>query len=170
MNPEFNDYVQQYSAELTRLCISLCGNKSDAEDLFQDTWMKALRHYHRYDATKPFDKWLYSICVNTYKNTLNSAFLKRRKTFENDDEERAFFNSIAQFTQDNKEDYYELHKAVLSLSKKQRIVVVLYYFKDYSVTQIAQMINIPSGTVKSRLSSARAEIKRRLTNEKKDNR
>lgn len=165
MKSRFDDYIQLYNGDLTRLCISLCGYKSEAEDLLQDTWLKALKHYNKYDATKPFDKWLYSICVNTYKNTINSAFFRKRKCFQNDEEERLFFSSIEDITEDNREDYLELHKAIRSLSKNHRIVIVLYYFKDYSIKDISQIMNIPTGTVKSRLSTARSQIKRRLTNE-----
>lgn len=164
MKSKFNEYITRYNADLTRLCVSLCGNITDAEDLLQDTWLKAMRHYHKYDESKPFDKWLYCICVNTYKNTLSSAFLKKRKSFSSDEEERVFFNSIPEISNDTRDDYLELYKAISSLSKKHRIVIVLYYFKDYSVTEISQIINIPTGTVKSRLSTARAQLKRRLTN------
>lgn len=162
---EFDNLVQLYNADLTRMCISLCGNINDAEDLLQDTWLKALRHYNKYDKTKMFDKWLYSICVNTYKNSINSAFLKRRKLFRSDEEERIFFSSIPEVNDGTKEEYIELHKAISALSKKQRIIIVLYYFNDYSVAEISQIVNIPEGTVKSRLSSARAEIKRRMNYE-----
>lgn len=162
---EFDNLVQLYNADLTRMCISLCGNINDAEDLLQDTWLKALRHYNKYDKSKMFDKWLYSICVNTYKNSINSAFLKRRKLFRSDEEERIFFSSIPEVNDGTKEEYIELHKAISALSKKQRIIIVLYYFNDYSVAEISQIVNIPEGTVKSRLSSARAEIKRRMNYE-----
>ncbi len=165
MNQDINNYIQQYNADLTRLCVSLCGNIHESEDLLQDTWLKALKHYSKYDSSKPFDKWLYSICVNTYKNMRNSAFFKKRKCFKNDEEERIFFNSIADITENNFDDYVELHKAICLLSKKHRITVVLYYFKDYTITEISQIMNVPAGTVKSRLSAARSEIKRRLTNE-----
>ncbi len=167
MKSEFNNYIEQYNADLTRLCVSLCGNISDAEDLLQDTWLKALRHYRKYDRELPFDKWLFSICVNTYKNSVNSAFLKRRKLFQNDEEERVFFSSIPQVNNSTIDDYIELHYAILSLSKKHRIVIVLYYFEDYSIREISQIIGIPVGTVKSRLAVAREELKRRLTNEQK---
>ncbi len=170
MKTEFEAYIQRYSCDMTRLCISLCSNVADAEDLFQDTWLKAMRHYKKYDKSKPFDKWLYAICVNTYKNTLNSSFLKKRKSFHSDEEERTFFNSIPEIDDENKDDYLELHKAISSLSKKQKIVIVLYYFKDLSITEISQIIKVPAGTVKSRLSSARAELKRRLTYEQKNKR
>lgn len=165
MKSEFNNYIERYNVDLTRLCVSLCGNISDAEDLLQDTWLKALRHYNKYDKVLPFDKWLYSICVNTYKNSVNSAFLKKRKLFQNDEEERLFFSSITEVNDSTIEDYVELHKAISSLSKKHRIVVVLYYFKDYSIKEISQIIGVPVGTVKSRLAVSREEIKRRLTNE-----
>ncbi len=165
MKSRFDGYIQLYNADLTRLCISLCGDKSEAEDLLQDTWLKALKHYNKYDVTKPFDKWLYSICVNTYKNSINSAFFRKRKCFQNDEEERLFFSSIEDIADDNREDYLELHKAIRSLSKNHRIIIVLYYFKDYSIKDISQIMNIPTGTVKSRLSTARSQIKRRLTNE-----
>ena len=168
MKYEFEYYINRYNVDLTRLCVSLCGNISDAEDLLQDTWLKVFRHYKKYDKNKPFDKWLFSICVNTYKNSINSAFIKKQKLFKNEEEKRLFFASIPEVNDNTIDDYAELHKAISSLSKKHRIVIVLYYFKDFSVNEISQIVNIPVGTVKSRLAVAREEIKRRLTYEQKD--
>lgn len=168
MKYEFENYIQRFNADLTRLCISLCGNISDAEDLLQDTWLKAFKHYKKYDTNKPFDKWLYSICVNTYKNSISSAFVKKQKLFKNNEEKQLFFASIPEVNDNTIDDYIELHKAISSLSKKHRIVIVLYYFKDFSVKEISQIINIPVGTVKSRMAVAREEIKRRLIYEQKD--
>ncbi len=167
MKSEFEKYIGRYSADLTRLCVSLCGNFSDAEDLFQETWLKALKNYKKFDESKPFEKWLFTICVNTYKNSVNTAFFKKRRLFQSDEEERAFFECIPQYDEE-KDDYTQLYKAISSLSKKHRIVIALYYFKDYSIDEISQIINVPTGTVKSRLSYARAQIKRRLLNEQED--
>lgn len=164
MNQKFEMYIQKYSGDLSRLCMSLCGNKTDAEDLFQDTWLKAIRHYKKYNPENPFDKWLFAICVNTYKNILNSASRRKAYTFQTEEEQIRFFNAIPEITEENKNDYYQLHKAILSLPKKQKIVIVLYYFKDYSIKEIAEITNIPEGTVKSRLSTAKKFIKRRLLN------
>ncbi len=165
MKKEFAVYVQQYSADLSRLCMSLCGNKTEAEDLFQETWLKAMRYYDKYEKSKPFDKWLYSICVNTYKNTLSSARRRFQYIFKTSEESDSFFNSIPEINANNREDYNLLHAAVRSLSRKKRTVIVLYFFKGYSVSEIAEILKIPEGTVKSRLSSAKAEIKRRMTYE-----
>lgn len=163
MKNEFALYAKKYSADLSRLCMSLCGNRVEAEDLFQETWLKVMRNYNKYDNSKPFDKWLYSICVNTYKNALNSARRRLQFCFKTSEESERFFNSIPEINENNREEYYELHAAVRSLSKKKRTVIVLYFFKDYSVSEIAEILKIPEGTVKSRLYAAKAEIKRRMT-------
>ena len=64
------------------------------------------------------------------------------------------------------EEYLQLHRAIATLSKKLRITLTLFYFKDYTVKEISEILNIPEGTVKSRLNTARRIIKRRLENEK----
>ena len=154
--------IEQYSTDLTRLCLSLCSNCVEAEDLFQETWLKALRHGKRYKTDKPFDKWLFAICINTYKNSLKSAYNRMRLRFSSEEEEEAFWSAIPDRNEGNSEDYSELHAAIGKLPKKQRVVLALYYFKDYSVREIAEIVNVPEGTVKSRLSAARDSIKRRL--------
>lgn len=124
-----------------------------------------MRHYKRYDKTKPFDKWLFSICVNTYKNVLNSAYRRLQYYFSSSEESDTFFNSIPEIDNTNRDDYYELHSAIKNLSKKKRTVIVLYFFKDYSISDIAEILNVPEGTVKSRLSAAKSDIRRMMTNE-----
>ncbi len=165
MNSDFDSYITRYSAELTRLCISLCGRKADAEDLFQETWHKAIKYYSKYDKSMQFDKWLFSICVNTYKNILKSAYNRKSYDFVTEEEKTEFINSIPDISEDNKQDYFELHEAVENLPKKQKLVLVMYYFKDYTVKEISEILKLPEGTVKSRLHSAKSTIKRRLENE-----
>lgn len=165
MNLVFEKYISDYSADLTRLCISLCGNVSDADDLFQDTWYKAIKNYAKYDFDMPFDKWLYSICVNTYKDSLRLFYNKRKMIFKTEEDKTEFLNSIPDSCPDNYDDYLQLHTAVNALPKKQKIVIVLYYFKDYSLNEISGILKIPVGTVKSRLNLAKSTLKRRLNNE-----
>ncbi len=156
-------YVTLHSEELTRLCLCLCGNLADAEDLFQDTWCKALRFFDKYDVSRPFDKWLYSICVNIYKNSVKHWYNSRRMSFSTDEEQELFLSSIPDSDIHNSAEYLELHKIICSLPKNQRIVIILKYFKDYTIEDIAQMLSIPQGTVKSRLHSAKATIRRRFS-------
>lgn len=165
MKSEIEFYISEYSADLTRLCLSLCGNTSDAEDLFQDTWYKAIKNYSKYDKEKTFDKWLFSICANTYKNNLKLFYNKHRVEFKTDEEKQVFLDSVPDSDESNRECYLDLHRIVSGLPKKLKIVIVLYYFKSYSAKEVAQILNIPEGTVKSRMYSAKKIIKGRLNYE-----
>lgn len=165
MKTEIERYVLLYSRDLTKLCLHLCSNVQDAEDLFQETWAKAIRHFEKYDKTKAFDKWLLSICVNTYKNNLKLVFNKRRVTFSSEEESQLFFDSIPDKSNYTRDDYAELHKIIESLPKKQKVVLILRYFRDLSVSEIADILNIPEGTVKSRLHQAKKTIRRRMNYE-----
>lgn len=166
MKIDFDEYIRRYSRDLTRLCISLCRNTAEAEDLFQETWCKAIKNQEKYNSSMPFEKWLYAICVNTFKNTHKLFYNKFKINFRNEEEKTAFFNSIPDFSIENSDEYFELHKIISSLPKKQKAVIILYYFKDYTAKEIAQMLDISEGTVKSRLHYAKDYIRRRLKNEK----
>ncbi len=67
-----------------------------------------------------------------------------------------------------KEDFSELYQAILRLKPKVRITVVLFYLEGYSVLEIKEILKVPAGTVKSRLSKGRKELKRMLEESEKD--
>ncbi len=162
MYKTFQEYVDLYSKDLSRLCLSLCCNTQDAEDLFQDTWLKAMKNYHKYNSKYPFDKWLYAICVNTYKNTLKLHYNRNKAVFNTAEDKEYFLYSIPDDSSLNLAEYFELRGIVADLPKKLRTVLILKSFKDYSLKEIADMLGIPEGTVKSRLHNAKSIIKRRL--------
>ncbi len=162
MGKDMEFFVDRYSMDLTRFCISLCGNNHDAEDLFQETWYKAVKNFDKYDKNLPFDKWLFSICINTFKNHKKLFYNKQKVEFGTDEEKQAFLNSIPCEDDEDSDSYIDLHSAVCSLPKKLKIVVVLRYFNGYSTKEISELLKIPEGTVKSRLFSARENLKRRL--------
>lgn len=123
-----------------------------------------MKNIDKYDETLPFDKWLFSICVNTFKNRQKLFENSRRYHFKNDEDRQAFFDSLPDDV-DDPQSYYDLHSAVMCLSNNLRAVIVLYYFRERSIAEVAEIMGIPEGTVKSRLHSAREQIKRRLENE-----
>ena len=65
-----DSYIRQYGRRLFGLCMILCGDSFEAEDLYQETWLKVVKNISRYDPAKEFEPWLTKICVNTYRNTL----------------------------------------------------------------------------------------------------
>ena len=65
-----DQYIQQYGRRLYGLCRSLCANPFDADDLYQETWLRVVKHISQYDPSREFEPWLTRICVNTYRSTL----------------------------------------------------------------------------------------------------
>ena len=164
---DFEKYVALYSRDLTRFCMKLCGNVHDAEDLFQDTWARALDKLKLYDEQRSFKNWLFAICVNLYKNTGKSKYNSARIVFATDEEKERFFASIPDKNKDI-DAYIALHTALGELPKKHRVVIILFYFKEFSLKEISEILNIPEGTVKSRLNTAKNLLKRRLYDEEDD--
>ena len=162
--PDINQNLEAYRERLSRLCINLCKNYSDAEDLFQETCFRAFRYYSKYDPKRDFENWIVKICVNTYKTELRKKYIFRMKQFETEEEHDLFF-SLLPDREIESEEYRSLTDAVRKLPEKYRVVVVLRYFNDYSEESAAQILGIPVGTVKSRLHKAKKLIREVMENE-----
>jgi RNA polymerase sigma-70 factor (ECF subfamily) len=98
------------------------------------------------------DKWLTSVTVNESKNLLKSAFRKKSADFED-------YIATNSFESDKSED---LFNAVMSLPKKLRTVIHLFYYEDMPIKEIADMLNIKQSAVKTRLCRAREQLKIQL--------
>ena len=158
-----DQYIRQYGKRLYGLCLTLCANSFDADDLYQDTWLKAVRNISQYDESREFEPWLTRICVNTYRNRLRRLMKSPIfDAFSSEEEKTAVMENIVA---PEAEDYSRLHEAIDQLPEKLRIAVILFYFQDMDVGQTAQALNIPPGTVKSRLSKARKLLKEVLSDE-----
>ena len=161
---DFERYVGLYSRDLWRFCIKLCGDSHDAEDLYQDTWAKALRSLGGFKEGTDFKSWLFTICVNTFKDAGRSRYNSSKQLFRDEEEKERFLSSIPADGQDI-DAYIDLHAAVLALPKKYRVVITLFYFREFSLKEIAGILGVPEGTVSSRLNTARKLLKRRLSHE-----
>lgn len=155
-----DEYIRQYGKRLFGLCLSLCGNRHDAEDLYQDTWLKVLKEIRRYDESRPFEPWLTQICVNTYRNELRRLSRAPFVQFSSNETRDQLFATLAAPEQ---KDHLDLYRAIDALPEKIRLTVILFYFREMDVNQTAQTLGIPPGTVKSRLNKARKLLKEVLT-------
>lgn len=155
-------YIQTYGRRLYGLCRTLCANPADADDLYQETWLRMLRFFDRYDPDREFEPWLTAICVNTYRSTLRRIAHSPLLRFSNVEEQERVLQSIPAL---ERPDYTPLYDAVSSLPEKLRLTVVLYYFRDMDVASTAAILRIPEGTVKSRLNHARKRLKEVLADE-----
>ncbi|MBQ9119535.1 MAG: sigma-70 family RNA polymerase sigma factor [Lachnospiraceae bacterium] len=157
-----NQYIHQYGKRLYGLCLSLCANSFEADDLYQETWLKVVKNIAQYDASKEFEPWLTKICVNTYRNTLRRIARSPLLHFASSEEKDALLQSVPA---PERKDYAPLYAAIRNLPEKLRLAVILFYFRDMDTHGAAQVLGIPEGTVKSRLNKARKILKEVLSNE-----
>jgi len=156
--------ITAYSPHLFRLCYFLCQNEDYANDIFQETWIKIIRHIDKYDESRSFGKWASTVCVNTYRDMLRKNRKINFVEFADSGELEKFFNSLPDTAGDIavREEYAVLYKAIGMLSAEKRAVTVLHYFLGYSEKECGQILGIGAKTVKSRLYNARQALKRSL--------
>ena len=143
---------EAYCDMVYRLAFIRTGKVADAEDILSEVFLRLVKNKNKIDGDEHLKNWLIRVTINC-SNTLFKR-LKRRGEVELT--ENCGFDVI-------KEDM--VLPAVLSLPENQKIIVYMYYYEGYSVEEIAGILGIPSGTVKSRLARARDKLKIKLSNE-----
>lgn len=157
-----DQYIRQYGKRLYGLCLSLCANAYEAEELYQDTWLKVIKCISKYDQSRKFEPWLTKICVNTYRNVLRWIVRSSILNFQSNEEKDALMCAIPA---PETPDYSALYEAIDKLPEKFKLAVVLFYFQDMDISATAHVLGVPEGTVKSRLSKARKLLKEVLDRE-----
>lgn len=131
---------------------SILHNEQDCADAVQSAILKAYENRHKLKEIKYFKTWIVRIVINECY-----SILRKKKRLQNFDDEVQMGN--ANLSNYVKEEYIDLYRAINRLSEKEKICVILHYLEDYSVAETANALDIPVGTVKSRLSHARKELK-----------
>ena len=142
--------VERWGDMVYRLALARTANVPDAEDVFQEVFLRFFRHEDRFANDEHRKAWLIRCTVNRCKSLLASPWRKRTVPLETAEEVGV------------EDDYREVYAAVLSLPAKYRSVIHLYYFEGLSVAEMAQTLNVPEGTVKSQLSRGRALLRELL--------
>jgi len=163
----FASIVQKYMKPAYYVALGYVGKPEDALDLSQDAFVNAFRHIKRFDSTKNFFPWFYSILKNLCMNHLNRVRRRKEDSIDEMAEEEGQVpipieaidpeSSVVQ-----KDLRVKLGEALQRLRPKDREIIILQHFQDYSYQEIAQLLGIPIGTVMSRLYSARQALRREL--------
>ena len=143
-NEAFLELINENKLNIYRVARGILSNEHDIEDAIQNTVIKAYEKINTLKKNEFFRTWLVRILINEC-----NEIIRRNKR-------------VVSINESNHEERYndcyeniDLTKAINSLSEELRITTVLFYFEDMSIKDIASVLNIPNGTVRSRLSRAR---------------
>jgi RNA polymerase sigma-70 factor (ECF subfamily) len=156
----FSLLVEEYKAPIFNLAYRMTGNREDAGELAQETFVRAFTKLIKYQSEQRFFTWLYTISLNVVKNHLRRQSLWGRLV--------AGSVSVAAIPDQGsnqekdllaKEEQQQLQDALLKLPHGQRAALVLRYYEDQSFADIAQICGLPENTIKMRVYRALEKLR-----------
>ena len=155
----FIDLVRQEQEPLRRFLLGLCsGDAALADDIAQDALVRAYVASGSFLGLSKFSTWLFRIAYNCYIDHLRKPV---RETVPSESAEALHIPSGD--ATDAAFRYQQLYEALEKIPEKERSAIVLFYFEDRSIKEIASILQIPAGTVKYHLSSGRNHLKALMT-------
>ena len=165
---ELTECIDVYGTDIYSFCVYLTGSRQEAEDLYQDTFLKAVELYEAIRVDQNPKSYLLAVAVRIWKNKRRKFAWRKRiaqvqtLTEEKDAQDYGGIGLSAEAEYLHKTDVQAVRAAVGALPHRYRIVVLLYYMEGLTVAQIAAAVKIPEGTVKSRLYHARKILEKEL--------
>ncbi len=155
MKQSTQELVTLYQSSLFAAAFNVCKNAQDAEDVVQDTFIQYYISNKEFDSEQHIRAWLIRVAINKAKN-VNRTFWRQNKLSLED-----YMESL---TFETPEDEH-LFETVMSLPEKYRIVIHLFYYEDYAVSEIADILKLSQSNIKVRLSRGREMLRKILKEE-----
>ena len=169
---KFQDLIKRYEAKLYNFSLRMCRDPSDAEDMIQDTFLNVFRYLKNFRHETKFKNWLYKVAAST-------CFKKRRKSKFAPDKELSLEEFLPKDETEkpdhvpqwalmpldkllNEELAGVINKAIITLPKKYRMVILLRDIEGFSTTESAQILNLSPSNVKVRLHRSRLYLRDKL--------
>jgi RNA polymerase sigma-70 factor (ECF subfamily) len=154
----YGELVTLYQNGVINVVYRMCGNPILAEDAGQEAFIRAWKNLRRFDGRHSFRSWIYRIAINAALDVLK----REKETSELDALQLAAGNDLPEATLERKERADEVRQAILALPEVQRTVLILREYEGLSYAEISSALGIPLGTVMSRLSYARGQLRQSL--------
>lgn len=165
----FAEIVEFYKDKVFQICYRMLGNRHEAEDIAQEAFIRAYVNIHSYDLNKKFSTWLYRIATN-----LSIDRIRKKKPDYYLDAELAGSDGLTMYSQiaadaalpEDELETMELQELIQSeimkLPDKYRSVIVLKYIEEFSLKEISEILDLPVGTVKTRIHRGREALRNQL--------
>ncbi len=169
----FADQAMEHMPSLYAAALRMTRNPADAEDLVQETYLKAYRAFDTFTTGTNLKAWLYRILTNTYINRYRARMRRPDETDLDDVEDLFLYRRLggleearaSRSAEDELLDWFteaEIKDAVESLPEQFRIAVLLADVEGFSYKEISEILDVPIGTVMSRLHRGRKALQKRL--------
>lgn len=157
----FEEIIQRHEREIMRYLLRLSGDREDAADLFQETWMRAYRAYPRLEPESDVRPWLYAIAVNLCRNRARDG-ARRARVIVAEDNERSADGSGRVHRSFNENDGYaavHMRELVSALPAKQREALQLRYYAGLDYAEIAAAMDCSQQSARANVSQAMRKLK-----------
>ena len=163
----FETLYDKYKGQVHRTALAIVREQGAAEDILQDCFIKVYTNIDRIDSSRPLIPWLYRVTVNLSYNwvTRRKRWLIPLETVI-DRLTTAPRTSPEQVLEEN-ELRHVVQEAIYSLTFEQRVVLILFYLNNFSIREIAYILDVPEGTVKSRLYYGRENLRQKLLSDQR---
>lgn len=152
----FGVLVGRYAAQARRVARAVLGNAADADDAAQDGFLAALKHLGRYDPHRPFGPWLLRIVANAATDRLRRGRVRAADALPTG---LAGAEPGPDRVTDTRAFHEALRAALAKLPERQRMAVVLFDVEGYTHAEIADLLRVPQGTVRSYVFHARRALR-----------
>ena len=167
----FAEIVELYQDKLYRVCFRMLGNKHEAEDIAQEAFVRAFINIHTFDTNRKFSTWLYRIgtnlCIDRIRKKKPDYYLDAEVSGT---EGLNMYSQIAVSEELPEEEVMKMEMQdrvqyeISRLPDKYRAVIVLKYMEDLPLQEISEILEMPLGTVKTRIHRGREALRKQLSN------
>ena len=158
MRQSVQELFEKYQNNLYAVAFNICKNAEDAKDIVQETFIQYYSLRKEFDNEQHIRAWLIRVAINKAKNINRSFWRKNKRPLED------YMESLTFETPESE----ELFETVMALPEKFRIVIQMFYYLDYAISEIADILKISESNVKVRLSRGRSLLKEKLQEEWED--
>ena len=153
--------IEDYGQDVLKIAYLYVKDQQLAEDIFQEVFYKVMKNYHKFEHLSSEKTWLIRITINTCKDLLRTSWLRRVTTFGTlEEQNQTQYEQPFDMTQS--ESNNELYEMIMKLPQRYKEVILLFYYEDFSYDKMAKILNIPKGTVQSRLARGREKLKKMM--------
>lgn len=167
----FAEVIELYKDKVFQICYRMLGNRHEAEDISQEAFIRAYVNIHTFNQKRKFSTWLYRIatnlCIDRIRKKKPDYYLDAEVTGT---EGLTMYSQVAaegQLPEEEVEEMElqaEIQRQILKLPDKYRSVIVLKYIEELSLQEISEILDLPLGTVKTRIHRGREALRKQLRN------